>query len=319
MPVGAAMTARGQLEITGAKEHLMHDYHYPEPVVETSGAQELARDIVVIPNRRVPLVPNIGVIRGTNSVLVIDTGMGPRNAGQVLEFAASYASGRKLYLTTTHFHPEHAFGAQSFAAAATYLINRAQADDLAAKGPGYVGMFRGLGEPVARQLEGVELVKPDVVYEDSHQLDLGGRIVHLRAVGRAHTRGDQVITVPDAGIMFTGDLVETGQFAIFPWFPPHDADMSGTRWIEVMQRLSAVRPEVVVSGHNEIGGPQLLADVTQYLMELRDETWKRQDSAVSRETIVEEVRELLIVRHPDWDGQEWIEPGVACLCAEYAA
>jgi glyoxylase-like metal-dependent hydrolase (beta-lactamase superfamily II) len=287
--------------------------------VETSGAQDLARDVVVIPNRRVPLVPNIGVIGGTSSVLVIDTGMGPRSAGKVLEFATSYANGRKLYLTTTHFHPEHAFGAQSFAGAATYLINRVQADDLATKGPGYIGMFRGLGEPVARQLEGVELASPDVVYDDSYDLDLGSRVVQLRPAGRAHTKGDQVIAVPDAGIMFTGDLVETGQFAIFPWFPPYDTDVSGLRWIEVMQRLSAARPDVVVPGHNEIDGPQLLADVRQYLTELRDETWKRQDSAMSKETIVEEVRELLIARHPDWDGQEWIEPGVGCLCAEHAA
>lgn len=62
-----------------------------------------------------------------------------------------------------------------------------------------------------------------------------------------------------------------------------------------------------------------LADVARYLTELRDETWKRQDSAMSQETIVEEVRELLIARHPDWGGQEWIEPGVGCLCAEHAA
>ena len=64
--------------------------------------------------------------------------------------AAEYANGRRLYLTTTHFHPEHAFGAQSFAGAATYLVNREQAADLAVKGPGYLGMFRGPGEPVAR-------------------------------------------------------------------------------------------------------------------------------------------------------------------------
>jgi len=41
-------------------------------------------------------VPNIGVIGGTHSVLVIDTGMGPRNAGEVLEFATGYANGRRL-------------------------------------------------------------------------------------------------------------------------------------------------------------------------------------------------------------------------------
>jgi glyoxylase-like metal-dependent hydrolase (beta-lactamase superfamily II) len=294
-------------------------YTQPDPVVETGQVQELARDLVVIPNRNIQLVPNIGVIGGTEAVLVIDTGMGPGNAGKVLEFATDYAAGRRLYLTTTHFHPEHAFGAQVFTGHATYLVNRAQAQDLAGRGPGYLGMFRGLGEPVARQLEGVELVTPDVVYDAGYDLDLGGRVVQLRGTGRAHSRGDQVVTVPDAGVLFTGDLAEAGQFAIFPWFPPHDTDVSGTRWISVLEHLAAQAPRVVVPGHGDIGGPQLLADVRDYLRLLRDETWRRQDSAVSEQTIVEEVRAVLLEAHPDWAGQEWIQPGVGCLCAEHPA
>ncbi len=295
----------------------MTEYVLPDPVVQIAGVQEVAHDLVVIPNRGVQLVPNIGVIGGTQSVLVIDTGMGPRNAEKVLEFAADYAAGRELYLTTTHFHPEHAFGAQTFAGQATFLINRAQADDLASKGAGYLKMFAGLGEPVARQLEGVELPTADVVYDHSHDLDLGGRLVRLRATGRAHSKGDQVVTVPDCGVMFTGDLVEAGQFAIFPWFPPHDTDVSGTRWIEVMQRLIAESPQVVVPGHGAVGGSQLLADVGDYLELLRNETWVRRDSSMSEETIIDEVRAVMIERHPDWSGQEWIEQGVGCLCAEH--
>lgn len=295
----------------------MAGYPYPDPIVQVTDVQELARDLVVIPNRRVQLVPNIGVIGGTHSVLVIETGMGPGNAEKVLAFAAECAKGRALYLTTTHFHPEHAFGARVFSGQATYLVNQAQASDLATKGPGYIGMFNGLGDPVARQLEGVELPTPDLVYEDAYDLDLGGRVVHLRATGRAHTKGDQVITVPDAEVMFTGDLVETGQFAIFPWFPPHDADVSGIRWINVLERLSAQTPRHVVPGHNDLGGPELLSDVRDYLELLRDETWRRQDSAMSEDTIAEEVAELMVKQHPDWEGQEWIRPGVGCLCAEH--
>ncbi|HEY4851851.1 MAG TPA: MBL fold metallo-hydrolase [Streptosporangiaceae bacterium] len=297
----------------------MAEYPYPDPIVQITDVQELARDLVVIPNRRVQLVPNIGVIAGTHSVLVIETGIGPRNAEKVLKFVTGYARGRRLYLTTTHFHPEHAFGAQVFAGQATYLVNEAQATDLATKGPGYIDNFRGLGEPVARELEGVQLATPDLVYDDAYELDLGGRVVRMQATGRAHSKGDQVITVPDAGVMFTGDLVETGQFAIFPWFPPYDTDVSGIRWIAVMERLAAQSPRVVVPGHNDIDGPQLLSDVRDYLQLLRDETWRRQDSAMSEDTIAAEVTDLMIKRHPDWDGQEWIRPGVGCLCAEHTS
>ena len=138
-------------------------YPYPDPVVEVAGVQELARDLVVIPDRRVPLVPNIGLVGGTHSVLVVETGMGPGNADKVLKLAADYAHGRRLYLSTTHFHPEHAFGAQVFAGEPTFLINRVQAEDLAARGPGYLEQFRTFGGAVARELDGVELATPDVV------------------------------------------------------------------------------------------------------------------------------------------------------------
>ncbi|MFC4504415.1 MULTISPECIES: MBL fold metallo-hydrolase [Streptomyces] len=297
----------------------MAAFTIPDPVVDTDDVLELAADLVVMPNRGRQLVPNIGIVGGTHSVLVVETGMGPRNAENVLAFATEYAKGRRLYLTTTHFHPEHAFGAQAFAGEATYLVNGAQAEDLAVKGAGYLQMFRGLGESVARRLDGVVPAVPDLVYDDAHELDLGGRVVRMRATGRAHSKGDQVVTVPDAGVMFTGDLVEAGQFAIFPWFPPHDTDVSGVRWIEVMERLVRQDPRVVVPGHGEVGDAGLLTDVHDYLRLLRDETWRRRDSATARETIVEEVRALMIERHPEWEGREWIESGVGCLCAEHGA
>jgi hypothetical protein len=57
---------------------------------------------------------------------------------------------------------------------------------------------------------------------------------------------------------------------------------------------------------------------TEALELLRDETWRRRDSAMSGDTIAEEVTHLMIKRHPDWEGREWIRPGVGCLCAEHA-
>ncbi|MDQ7804236.1 MBL fold metallo-hydrolase [Amycolatopsis sp. A133] len=289
-----------------------------DPAVHVSGAREIASDLLVIPNDHVDLVPNIGVVGGTEAVLVVDTGIGTANAAKVLAFAREVANGRRLYLTTTHFHPEHAFGAQVFAGEATYLVNRSQAEDLATKGPGYLEMFRGLGETIARRLDGVRVPTPDEVYDDGHTLDLGGRTVRLRPTGRGHTKGDQVVEVPDAGVLFTGDLAETGQFAILPWFPPHDTDVSGLGWLAVLDRLVATEPRVVVPGHGDVGGLPVLTDVRDYLRELRDETWRRRDSAMDREQLVGEVRAVLVGRHPEWAGREWIEPGVGCLCAEHA-
>jgi glyoxylase-like metal-dependent hydrolase (beta-lactamase superfamily II) len=282
----------------------------PDPVVQVSGAVEVAPDVVVIPNDHVGLVPNIGVVGGTDAVLVVDTGLGVANASEVLAFASEIARGRRIHLTTTHFHPEHAFGASVFSGG--YLVNRAQALDLDRKGAGYLEMFRGFGGAVADRLADVSVPVPDEVFDGVRTLDLGGRSVVLRPTGRGHTLGDQVVEVPDAGVLFTGDLAETGQFAIFPWFPPHDTDVSGAGWIEVVDRLIESTPRIVVPGHGTVGGPEVLAGVRDYLCELRDETWRRRDSA----DVAAEVRAVLVERYPEWTGQEWIERGVACFCAQ---
>ena len=72
---------------------------------------------------------------------------------------------------------------------------------------------------------------------------------------------------------------------------------------------------IVVPGHGATGGSEVLSGVRDYLCELRDETWRRRDSA----DVVAEVRAVLVERHPSWAGQEWIERGVGCLCAEQPA
>lgn len=288
-----------------------------DPVVDTTNVQQIAPDLVVIPNNGVDLVPNIGVVGGSRAVLVIDTGMGPGNGRAVLDFALTYARGRRLYLTTTHFHPEHAFGAQAFAGHAAWLVNRDQARDRTDRGEGYLAMFRGLGEPISRQLDGVELTRPDLVYEGSCDIDLGGRVVRLEPTGRGHTAGDQTVFVPDAGTLFTGDLVEAGQFSILPWFPPDDTDVSATRWIDVLDELISRHPDVVVPGHGSIGGPDLLAEVRDYLALLREQTWQRRGAGTDPATIEQEVSALLIDRHPGWAGREWLAPGVQAVLSEY--
>ena len=197
----------------------------PAPIVDPSAIKEIAPGVFVICDRRVPLVPNIGIILGSNAALVVDTGMGPANGRKVLDAARRIAGQRPLVLTLTHFHPEHGFGAQVFKGAAKIRYNRSQRDELQAKGEAYLGMFRTFGPDVAQALEGTELVQPDEVYDGaSTSIDLGGRTVELRTWGLAHTAGDQIVWLPQERILFTGDLAEERIFPIFPWFPPDDAE-----------------------------------------------------------------------------------------------
>ena len=63
----------------------------PPPDVVTEGIAEIAGGVWVIPDRRVPLVPNVGIVEGRERVLVVDVGMGPTNGERVLAAAREIA------------------------------------------------------------------------------------------------------------------------------------------------------------------------------------------------------------------------------------
>jgi glyoxylase-like metal-dependent hydrolase (beta-lactamase superfamily II) len=290
----------------------------PEAPVIVNEPIEVAAGVHVIPDGRVPLVPNVGIVVGSRAALVVDTGMGPRNGSTVRGHAERLAGGRPLQVTLTHFHPEHGYGAQAFRPGATIVYNRDQRDELRAKGEPYLEMFRTFGEGVAAQLEGVELVDPDVVYDGAAEIDLGGVVAELRTWGLAHTRGDQVVFLREPRVLFTGDLVESRCFAIFPWFPPDDVDVDGDRWIAVLEELERLEPEVVVPGHGELGGTEVIATAREYLEELRSETRRLAAEGSSEDEVAAELDRAFRARHPDWAQPEWIAFGARCFYAAYA-
>jgi glyoxylase-like metal-dependent hydrolase (beta-lactamase superfamily II) len=288
----------------------------PAPDVDAANITEIADGVWLIPDRRVPLVPNIGIVEGEDSVLVVDSGMGPVNGRRVLEAAEAKANGRRLILTTTHFHPEHGFGAQAFRGRAHMVYNRAQLDELHDKGEAYVGMFRTFGPAVAAALEGVELVEPDETYDGSeHALDLGGRVVRLLTWGLAHTRGDQVVFLPDERILFTGDLVEERIFPIYPYFPPDDADVDGSKWIEVLRKLEALEPEQVVVGHGDVGGVEVIATAREYHELLRRRTFALADEGLDPDEAVARLEPEILAAYEGWEQPEWVAFGIRCFHA----
>lgn len=270
------------------------------PLLARGPVQEIAPGVYVIPDRRVNLVPNIGIVLGDDAVLVVDTAMGPVNGTFVREEARRLGGSRRTYLTITHFHPEHGFGAQSFAGHARIVYNRTQAEELAESGSEFIEMFKGFGPEVAELLEPVELVQPDETYDGRLELDLGGRVVQLIELGGAHTKGDQVVLLPAEGVLFAGDLVENR------FFPIVFGDVAdGPRWIETLERLAELGAATIVPGHGEVGGAELIADQREYLIHVRDVVAER--SGDDADAVASELGPQIRERYASWDNPEWID------------
>ncbi len=280
------------------------------PLVATGVTHQVAERVHVIPDQRVEFVPNAGIVVGDRATLVIDTAMGRRNGERILEEARRLGGERKLLLTTTHFHPEHAFGAQAFGDA-TYVCNAAQARELADKGAEYIEMFSGFGPGLAELLAGVELVAPDITFwGPGAELDLGGIVAQLLDVGPAHTRGDQVVFLPVEKVLFAGDLVEDRFLPIFP-----DADAIGPRWLEALDQLQKLGPAVVVGGHGEVGDQGLIEALRDYLTTVRDRVGALHAEGLALEEIEQQLEPELSERQTGWDNQMWIKSAIGSFYA----
>jgi glyoxylase-like metal-dependent hydrolase (beta-lactamase superfamily II) len=280
------------------------------PAVEPQHAREIAPGVTVIPDPRINLVPNVGIITGRDAVLVVDTGIGAENGRRVLELARQLAGGKPIILTLTHFHPEHGYGAQVFKGQGQILYNKRQADELSAKGQGYLDLFRTFGPSVSKALEGTQVVLPDETYTGERLLDLGGRRVVLRELP-AHTEGDQIVYLPDEGILFTGDLVENRFFPIFP-----DADAKGGRWIEVLQQMEALQPRTVVPGHGAVAGPEVIRSVRDYLTFVQDQARALARAGVPDEAADHRLTPEIRQRYANWDNEVWIPFAIRVFYAE---
>ena len=204
--------------------------------------------------------PNVGIVVGRNATLVVDTGLGPRNGATVAAQAAKLKPGAKLYLVTTHAHPEHTSGDGGFPAGTVILRSRVQQQELDSTGAAMIQRFRSRAENQEFLPEGVTTRTPDVLFDKDYALDLGGVHARIEVVGPAHTLGDQVIWIPEDRTLFTGDLAMDND-------PPQRfaAGADAKVWIAALDRLAAFKPLHVVPDHGDPGDANLISREREFL------------------------------------------------------
>ena len=234
------------------------------PLVKAGATQKLTAHVYAIPDGSTPGVPNVGFVVGSKGTLVIDTGMGAPNGKTVLAEAQKLSTTNKLYLVTTHVHPEHDLGAQAFPAATIMIRSNTQVKEIAEEGFRTADAFRGRSEINKQLLDGAEFRKADVTFDASYDLDLGGVKVKLLALGPGHTQGDTAIFVEGENVLFSGDLA----MKALPAFA--SSKSSPKQWLTALDRMDALKPKIVVPSHGPIGDAAYIGAYRTYIARVRD-------------------------------------------------
>ncbi len=210
-------------------------------------------------------VSNTGFIVGEKSVAVIDTG-GARSVGEELYRAVRARTDLPIsHVVLTHMHPDHVLGASVFSEAGASIVGHEKLPRaLQDRADAYLANFgRLIGDP---SFIGTSVTLPNALVAEEQTIDLGKRLLTLRAWPKSHTGSDLTVLDQSSGILFTGDLV----------FHEHAPALDGslTGWQDVLAELQDMPVSHIVPGH---GGPILTwpeggEDLRLYLELLAAET-----------------------------------------------
>ena len=235
---------------------------------------------------------NTTVILGERQVFVVDSCFRPSDAREDIEQIRKWTDKPVSFVLNTHFHNDHNFGnavyMQAFPAL-TIIAHVETKKDMDRYGPSsarrtekgtvniqqmldtgktksgqqldaddisYLKDALGKRTPVVNEMKQLKFQSATLAFDHDFTLDIGGREVQVKFLGRGNTTGDAVVYLPKERIVVAGDLVVHPIPYTYDGYPPE--------WIETLDRLAALDAVAIVPGH----GP-VLHDET-YVLLVRD-------------------------------------------------
>ena len=240
--------------------------------------------------------PNVVYVVGNDATLVVDTGLGNNNGALVARTAQRLSKGPKLFLTTTHYHPEHAAGIGGFPPETVLIRPAVQQQELEKEGEQTMTFFRNSPQ-FASSLQGVgPLRPPDITFETEAKLDLGGGVtVRLMFLGGGHTASDELILVDPDRALITGDIVQN---KVVPSVASSGGSFSS--WLTVLDKLVPLQPRIVIPTHSKVGDASLITSEAAFIRDMQGRAAVLKRSGVSAAEAVTKMTEVFKTNYPEW-------------------
>jgi cyclase len=232
------------------------------PPLDPTGVQlqtkELVPGVYALLSTRPP-VDNSGFVVGEKGVLVIDAHINGDMARKIQAAVRAVTDKPILYLINTNHHGDHTFGNYAFPAETKIVAHRETAAAMGRFEQEKALMLLAVNGKAA-VIDDVRLRLPDLTFEQSLRLDLGGRVVELHHFGHGNTAGDTVVYAPEAKVAWTGNLV-LGAGSI-PWA----IEGQTQDYLETVARMAArLDIETIVGGHAPMAPGETLGVYLHYL------------------------------------------------------
>lgn len=204
----------------------------------------------------------IGVVLGGSDVLVVDTRSTASQAREIADDVRRLTANPVSLVVNTHFHWDHTWGNHALRPATIWGHLRT-AERMREDQAELARLIAGHYPELAPDIEAMVIDPPEHTFADRTTIHVGDRAVELAYHGRGHTDSDISIFVPDATVLFAGDLIENGA-------PPSFSQGYPMEWAATVERLLPLGTGAVVPGHGAVGDRSFLEAQLEAFRRLAD-------------------------------------------------
>ena len=235
---------------------------------------------------------NAGFVIGDDGVLVVDSFFNLPAARALVAEIHRLTPKPIRYVVNTHYHLDHTGGDQVLRDAGAIIIAHrnvrgwVRTENVHLLGAQITPAFRA-------QIAALPL--PDLTTDKDLTVWLGARKVVVRTV-LGHTGGDLTVFVPDAKVLFTGDL-------LWRKIPPNLIDGSVSQWQATDSAFAGMRDAghiVYIPGHGDVANVTDVQDFREYLLDLQRLVAAARGARLKGDAMAQAVAPKLRALHPDW-------------------
>jgi glyoxylase-like metal-dependent hydrolase (beta-lactamase superfamily II) len=261
---------------------------------------------------------NAGLVTADGVSMLIDTTFDRRCAERMLEALARVTADHPIEsAANTHGNGDHCFGNALLPDSIPVYATKAADAELRVATPQMLAALELIDDSPewrtfwSRTLGRFDFLEtalrlPTDTFEGQLDVKVGEREVSIIEVGPAHTAGDAILAVPDAEVVFTGDILFSGGTPIV-WQGPIQ------NWLDACDRIESFQPRVLVPGHGPVTDTSGLADTRRYLEFVRDAAHARHRAEMTADDAADDID---ISQFRDWGEPERIVVNVEAAYRE---